>query len=399
MTINNKNSDHEFETQAIRNQLPGTQYKEHSTPIYLSSSFTYDSAEDMAAVFAGEKDDYAYSRYNNPNYSELVSKICSFEKAESGMVCASGMTAVFNSLFAVLKPGDHILSCANIFGPIRSLFTKTLKQWEIETSFFAPKEVNDLDSLVQENTKVLFAETPTNPDLELVDLEKLGRLAKAHDLQFIVDNTFATPYLQNPIDFGAHIVVHSTTKLIDGQGRTCGGVIVGKKDLIEKIFTFAKVSGGTMSPFHAWLLSKSIETLAVRVDRQCENALTLAKWLQAHKLIKNVNYPFLPENPQYKLAKKQMKQGGNVVSFELKGELKEGQKFINAIKLCSRTTNLGDAKTIVTHPASTTHSSLSPEDRAATGIKDTLIRVSVGLENTKDIISDINQALSSCCCS
>ncbi|MHC5352633.1 trans-sulfuration enzyme family protein [Myroides sp. LJL115] len=382
-----------FETNAIRTQTPRTQNNEHSVPLYLTSSFVFDTAEDMRAVFAEEVQKYSYSRYTNPNQSELVDKIVQMEKGESGFAFATGMAGVYCSLFPLLSPGDHIVSCSNIFGSTLSLFNNTFPQWGVETSYFDIHSTDKIKSLITPNTKILYAESPTNPGVDILDLEVLGKIAKEHNLLFIVDNTFATPYLQNPINFGANIVIHSTTKLIDGQGRVCGGVVVGDKDLIHKIYLFARTIGTALSPFNAWVLSKSLETLAVRVDRHCQNALQIAEFLENHPKIEFIKYPFLPSHPQYEIAKKQMKQGGNIVAIGIKGGLQGGRAFLDALQICSRSANLGDSRTIVTHPASTTHAKVSPEDRLAAGITDNLIRLSVGLENAQDIINDLKQAL------
>ncbi|MHC5361156.1 trans-sulfuration enzyme family protein [Myroides sp. LJL110] len=383
-----------FETKAIRTQTPKSQNNEHSAPIYLTSSFVFDTAEDMRAVFAEEVQKHSYSRYTNPNQDELVNKIAQMEKAEAGFAFSTGMAGVYCSLFPLLVPGDHIVSCSNIFGSTTSLFTNLFPQWGVNTNYF---DINDsqtrIESLIKPNTKILFAESPTNPGVDILDLELLGEIAKKHNLIFIIDNTFATPYLQNPIDFGANLVIHSTTKLIDGQGRVCGGVVVGDKPLIDKIYLFARTIGTALSPFNAWVLSKSLETLAVRVDRHCQNAVQIANFLEQHPSIDFVKYPFLPSHPQYQIAKKQMKQGGNIIAFGIKGGLQAGRDFLDKLQICSRSANLGDTRTIVTHPASTTHSKIPVKDRLKAGITDNLIRISIGLENPADIIADLQQAL------
>jgi len=393
MSTTPPNNEFCFETQAIRTQIERSQFNEHSAPLYLTSSFVFDDAENMRAVFADEIVQHSYSRFTNPNQTELVDKICLFEKAEAGYAFATGMAAIYCSLFPLLKTGDHVISCSNIFGSTRSLLSNLFPEWGVTTSYFDVNEIAIVESLIHPNTKILFAESPTNPGVDILDLALLGEVAKKHNLIFIVDNTFATPYLQNPIDFGAHLVVHSTTKLIDGQGRVCGGVTVGNKDLIQKIYLFARTIGTAISPFNAWIVSKSLETLAVRVDRHCENALAIAQFLEKNPNVEFIKYPFLPSHPQYEIAKKQMKQGGNIIAFGIKGGLDAGRNFINAVKLCSCSANLGDSRTIVTHPASTTHSKVPPAEKIATGITDNLIRLSVGLENIKDIISDLDQAL------
>ncbi len=384
-----------FETDAIRTQVARSQHSEHSVPLYLTSSFVFDDAEDMRASFAEEKERNIYSRFTNPNTSELVAKICKMEGAEDGYAFATGMAAVFGTFAALLNSGDHILSARAVFGSTHGLFTKFLPKWNIETTYFDVADLDRFEDLITPNTKVIYAESPTNPGLQVLDLERLGVLAKKHNLVLIIDNCFATPYLQKPIAFGADLVIHSATKLIDGQGRVLGGITVGRADLIREIYLFARNTGPSMSPFNAWTLSKSLETLAVRVDKHCDNAEKVADFLLGHDAVEEVRYPFLPNHPQYEIAKKQMTRGGNVIAFQVKNGLSGGKQFIDAVQLCSRSSNLGDTRTIVTHPALSTHSKLSDEDRLAVDITDGLIRISVGLEHTDDIISDLKQALDS----
>lgn len=383
-----------FETNAIRNQTERSQFSEHSTPLYLTSSFVFDDAEDMRASFAEEKQRNLYSRFTNPNTTEFVNKIVAMEGAEAGYAFATGMAAIFTSFAALLNAGDHVVSCRSVFGSTHAMFTKFLPKWNIETSYFKVDEVDLVESLIQKNTKILYIETPTNPAVDILDLKRIGEIAKKHNLIYIVDNCFATPYVQQPIKFGADLVIHSATKLIDGQGRVLGGITVGKKDLMHEIYLFARNTGPAMSPFNAWVLSKSLETLAIRVEKHAENALKVAEFLEKHPNVKMVKYPFLKSHPQYEIAKKQMSLGGNIVAFEIKGGINAGKTFLNNIKMCSLSANLGDTRTIVTHPSSTTHSKLSEKDRLEVGITDGLVRVSVGLENVADIIADIEQALS-----
>ena len=382
-----------FETEAIRTQMERSQYAEHSAPLYLTSSFVFEDAEELRAAFADEFDRNIYSRFSNPNTQELVDKICTLEGAEEGIAFASGMAAVFASFAALLSSGDHVVSARSIFGSTHSLFTKYFTKWNIETTYFNANTPQEVEAVIQSNTKIIYIETPTNPGLDVLDMEYLSEVAKKNNILLVVDNCFATPYLQKPIEFGADLVIHSATKLIDGQGRVLGGLIVGKSDLINEIRPFFRNSGSALSPFNAWVLSKSIETLAVRLDRHCENALALAKHLENHPKISKVKYPFLTTHPQYEIAKKQMLKGGNIVTFELKEGIKAGQVFLNQIQMCSLSANLGDTRTIVTHPATSTHSKLSLEERALVGITDGLIRLSVGLENIEDIKQDIDQAL------
>jgi O-succinylhomoserine sulfhydrylase len=382
-----------FETLAIRTQTERSQFGEHSTPLYLTSSFVFDDAEDMRASFAEEKEKNLYSRFSNPNTTEFVDKITQMEGAESGYAFATGMAAVFSTFGALLNAGDHIVSARSVFGSTHTLFTKYFPKWNITTSYFDVNNLSEIESLITPNTKILYAESPTNPAVDILDLERLGQIAKKHNLLLVIDNCFATPYLQNPIKFGADLVIHSATKLIDGQGRVLGGAVVGKADLIKEIYLFSRNTGPAMSPFNAWVLSKSLETLAVRVDRHCENALKVAQFLEQEPNVTLVKYPFLKSHPQYEIAKKQMKAGGNVIAFEVKGGIEKGREFLNSLQLCSLSANLGDTRTIATHPASTTHSKLLVNDRLEVGITNGLVRISVGLENVEDIIEDIRQAL------
>ncbi len=390
---NKTRTKNHLETEAIRTQIERSQFLEHSNPLYLTSSYVFEDAEDMRASFADEKQRNIYSRYTNPNNSEFVDKVCRMEGAENGYAFATGMSAVFSTFAALLDSGDHIVSCQSIFGSTQTLFNNILPKWNISTSYFRINEIDRIESLIQPNTKILYAESPTNPAVDILDLKLLGDLAKKHNLIFIVDNCFATPYLQQPIKFGAHLVIHSATKLMDGQGRVLGGVTVGSSELIQKIYLFSRNTGPALSPFNAWILSKSLETLPVRVEKHCDNALKIAEFLEGHDKVNFVKYPFLKSHPQYQLAQNQMKLGGNVVAFEIKGGIDAGRNFLNAIQLLSLSANLGDTRSIVTHPASTTHAKLSEEDRLKTGITGGLIRVSVGLEHTEDIINDLNQAL------
>jgi len=382
-----------FETFAIRTQTERTQFDEHSTPLFVTSSFVFEDAEDMRASFAEEKPKNLYSRFSNPNVTEFTDKIVKMEGAEAGYAFATGMAAIYSTFATLLNAGDHIVSCQSVFGSTHTLFTKYFPKWNIETTYFKAEDAEKVEQYIQPNTKILYLETPTNPAIEVLDLEYFGQIAKKHNLIFIVDNCFATPYLQQPIKYGADIVVHSATKLIDGQGRVLGGVAVGKADLIREIYLFARNTGPAMSPFNAWVLSKSLETLAIRVERHCENALKVAEFLENHPNVELVKYPFLKSHPGYEIAKKQMKLGGNIVAFEIRGGIEGGRNFLNKIKMCSLSANLGDTRTIVTHPASTTHSKLTDEERNEVGITAGLVRCSVGLEHVDDIIADLKQAL------
>ena len=388
-----KKNNNKFETNAIRTQLKRSENLEHSVPLYLTSSFVFEDAEDMRASFTEEKDRNIYSRYSNPNSSEFIDKVCQMEGAESGFAFASGMAAVFSTLAALLDSGDHVLSARSIFGSTHSLFTNFFPKWNIDHTYFKIDALEEIERLITPKTKIIYAETPTNPGVDVLDLEELGKIAKKNNLILIIDNCFASPYLQQPIKFGADLVIHSGTKLMDGQGRVLAGITVGSADLMDKVYRFSRITGPALSPFNAWVLSKSLETLAIRVDRHCDNALKLAEYLEASDKVNWVKYPFLKSHPKYEIAKKQMKAGGCVVAFEVKGGLEAGREFFDSIKLLSLSANLGDSRTIVTHPASTTHSKLSIEERAAVGISDGTVRISVGLEHIDDIIADIAQAL------
>jgi O-succinylhomoserine sulfhydrylase len=382
------------QTDAIRIRTTQTNEMEHSSPLYLTSSFCFDDAESMRAAFADETDDNIYSRFSNPNVQEFTDKICALEGAEAGYATASGMSAVFGSFMALLKKGDHLLSCNSIFGSTHTVITKYLPNYGIDTSYVSATATEaEWESAVTPNTKMIYLETPTNPGLDILDLEMIGRVAKKHNLILNVDNCFATPVNQRPIDFGADLVVHSATKWIDGQGRVLGGVVVGKKELIKNIYLFCRSTGPALSPFNAWLLSKSIETLDVRMERHASNALFIAEALENHTAIATLRYPFLASHPQHAIAKKQMTNGGGIVCFELKGGLEAGKAFLNQLKMLSLTANLGDTRSIASHPASTTHAKLSEAERLAVNITPGLIRISVGLEHRDDILADIAQAL------
>jgi len=388
-----ENKGKKFETRAIRTQMDRSANLEHSSPLYLTSSFVFEDAEDMRASFAEEKERNIYSRYSNPNTSEFIDKVCDMEGAESGFAFASGMAAVYSTLMALLEAGDHVVSCKSVFGATNSLFNNYFPKWNIENSYFDVGDQDSVEGLIRPNTKLIFVESPTNPGVDVLDLGALGSIAKKHGLIFIVDNCFATPYLQQPIKYGADLVIHSGTKLMDGQGRVLAGITVGRADLMDKIYRFSRLTGPALSPFNAWVLSKSLETLAVRVDRHCANALEVATQLEAHPKVSWVKYPFLKSHPRHEVAREQMSAGGSIVAFEVKGGLEAGKKFFDAISLLTLSSNLGDSRSIVTHPASTTHGKLSREDRESVGITDGMVRISVGLEHIDDIMADIRQAL------
>jgi O-succinylhomoserine sulfhydrylase len=380
-------------TKAIRTRSERTYEMEHSSPLFLTSSFTFDNAEDMRAAFADETDDNIYSRFSNPTVKEFVDRVCALEGAEDGFATASGMSAIFASFMALLKQGDHLLSFNAIFGSTHTVITKFLPRFGIEYSYISVNDPDSWEAAIKPNTKMIYLETPTNPGLDVVDIARISEIAKKHNIILNVDNCFATPVGQRPIDLGADLVVHSATKWLDGQGRVLGGVVVGKSELIYDIYLFCRSSGPAMSPFNAWVLSKSIETLDVRMERHSSNALYIAQKLEGHPKINSLRYPFLPSHPQYEIAKKQMFNGGGIVCFELKGGIESGRAFLNNLKMLSLTANLGDSKSIASHPASTTHAKLSEKERNQVNITPGLIRISVGLEHRDDILNDILQAL------
>lgn len=382
------------ETIAIRTQTERTGEKEHSTPLFLTSSFVYDSAEDMAAAFSDENLDVnIYSRFSNPSVDEFIKKVCLLEGAEDGIATGTGMAAVFSTFMTFLSSGDHIVSASAVFGSTHAILTKYLPKFGIDFSYFNMNNPALIESLIKPNTKMLYLETPSNPGLDIIDLSYVAAICKKHNILFVVDNCFATPAVQLPLAFGADLVLHSATKFIDGQGRVLGGVVVGNKELVKQLYLFVRNTGPSLSPFNAWILSKSLETLFVRMDKHAENALKIAKALEGHPALSWVKYPFLSSHPQYEIALKQMKNGGGVLTFEINAGIEGGRTFLNSLKWLSMTNNLGDSRTIASHPASTTHSKLSEEERSEVGITPGLIRLSVGLEHPDDILEDIIQAL------
>jgi len=382
-----------FETKAIRIQTERSQHREHGTPIFPTSSFVFNDAEQMRSLFAGEETGNIYSRFTNPSVREFELKIAALEEVDDAFATSTGMAAVFAVFMTFLKKGDHVLASKALFGSTYNLLNNRLSNWGIKFDFIDPQTPKEWEEKVQSNTKMLFIETPSNPGLEIIDLEKAGQFSKNHQLIFCVDNCFATPYLQQPTKYGSDIIVHSATKFMDGQGRVMGGAIAGSQDLVDEVRSFCRSTGPALSPFNAWVLSKSLETLAVRMDRHCENAISLAKFLESHPEVLKVNYPFLESHPSYQVAIKQMSQGGGLVTFEVKGGLKQGIEFLNAMEMLSLSANLGDTRTIATHPASTTHAKVSEEARLEVGVTNSLIRISVGLEHIEDIIGDIDNAL------
>ena len=383
-------------TKAIRIQTAQSDEMEHSSPLYLTSSFTFENAESMRAAFADETDDNIYSRFSNPTVQEFTDRMCALEGAEAGYATASGMSAVFASFMALLKAGDHLIACNAIFGSTHTVITKYLPRFGIEYTYVNADSADEWEKAIRPETKMIYLETPTNPGLDIIDLELAGSLAKKHNLILNVDNCFATPVIQRPFDFGADLVIHSATKWIDGQGRVLGGIILGKEKLVHDIYLFCRSTGPALSPFNAWVLSKSLETLDVRMERHAHNAAQIAKALEGHPKISWLKYPHLASHPQYRIALKQMKNGGGIVCFELAGGLESGRKFLDSLKMLSLTANLGDTRSIASHPASTTHAKLTEAERQAVNITPGLIRISAGLEYAEDILQDIRQALDQC---
>lgn len=381
------------QTQSIRIQTKRSQYREHSTPLYLTSSFCFEDAAQGKAIFDETLEGNLYSRFSNPSVQEFVDKVCMLENCEEGLATATGMAAVFAGFAAHLKSGDHLVSSRALFGSAHQILTQILSKWGVTHTYLdATAPESDWEAAIQPNTKMIYLETPSNPGLELVDMAMVGRIAKKHNLIYFVDNCFATPIIHTPTDFGANLIVHSATKFMDGQGRVLGGVITGTKELIAPVRFFCRHTGPSMSPFTAWVLSKSLETLEIRMERHCENAIKLAKALEKMEGIVNVKYPHLPSHPQYELAKKQMKAGGAMVTFDLEGGFERVNRFTQKLKIVSISSNLGDSRTIITNPNTTTHSKLPKEDKAKLGITEGLIRVSVGLEDISDLIADFKQA-------
>lgn len=386
-------SSNHFETIAIRDRMNQTEQREHSSPLFLTSSFTFDSAEHGAGLFAGESEGNLYSRFTNPNTSEFAQKLARLEGFQSGIATASGMAAVYASFAALVKSGDHVVASSNLFGNSRYILENILPNMGVSCTLVDADDNEGFEKAIQSQTKLLFIETPANPTLKIADMPFLGELCREKGILFIVDNCFATPYLQRPEIFGANLVIHSATKYIDGQGRVLGGAIVGEDEHVATCYDFIRRTGATLSPFNAWILSKSLETLAIRMDRHCSNAQAVVEFLETHPKIEQVIYPHHPSHPQYELAKRQMNQGGGLVGCVIKGGQQSGARFLNALKMHTLTANLGDTRSIATHPASTTHSRLTSEEQLKAGILPGFLRFSVGLEHHSDILNDIEQAL------
>lgn len=380
------------ETLAIRTQHPTSANREHSVPLYLTSSFVFDDAEQARALFAEEIEGPVYSRYSNPNTDEFVRKLVLLEGAEDGIATASGMSAVFTALASLVSAGDHVVAGRAVFGSTHQLLTRVFPKWGVSHTYVDGGDAAAFAAAITPTTKVIFVETPSNPGLDVIDLAALGTLARERGIPLVVDNCFSTPVLQRPLEFGASLVVHSATKFLDGQGRTLGGAILGDRALVADARFLARHSGPALSPFNAWVLSKSLETLSLRMERHCTNALQVARWLESQPAVRRVRYPHLPSHPQYALAQRQMRWGGGVLTLDL-GSYDAARSVIDGLQLCSHSPNLGDVRTIVTHPASTTHSKLTEEERQRVGITPGLLRISVGLEHPDDVTADLAAAL------
>jgi O-succinylhomoserine sulfhydrylase len=385
-----KNKNKNFETDAVRAGIERSQFGEHSEGLFLTSSFVFKNAQEAAKRFSGEEPGNVYSRFTNPTVKAFEERLASLEGAEQCIATSSGMSAILATFMALCKPGDHVVVSKSIFGTSVQLFNNFLAKWGLNISFVDLPDLNAWEAATTKNTKFYFLETPSNPLTEIVDLKKLSQLAKSKKVKLIVDNCFCTPALQKPIDHGADIIIHSATKYLDGQGRCLGGAVLGKKRLMNEIYTFLRNSGVTLTPFNAWVFLKGLETLKIRMDQQSDNAIKLATYLEKNKNISKVYYPGLKSHPQYSTALAQQSTGGAVLSFVVKGGQKVAWQVINKTKLMSITANLGDTKTTITHPATTTHSRLTQEQRDDAGIDDGLVRIAVGLEHIDDIIADLN---------
>lgn len=385
-----KNKNKNFETDAVRAGIERSQFGEHSEGLFLTSSFVFKNAQEAAKRFSGEEPGNVYSRFTNPTVKAFEERLASLEGAEQCIATSSGMSAILATYMALCKPGDHVVVSKSIFGTSVQLFNNFLAKWGLNISFVDLPDLNAWEAATTKNTKFYFLETPSNPLTEIVDLKKLSQLAKSKKVKLIVDNCFCTPALQKPIDLGADIIIHSATKYLDGQGRCLGGAVLGKKRLMNQVYTFLRNSGVSLSPFNAWVFLKGLETLKIRMDQQSDNAIKLATYLEKNKNIAKVYYPGLKSHPQYNTALAQQSSGGAVLSFVVKGGQKAAWKIINKTKLMSITANLGDTKTTITHPATTTHSRLTQEQRDDAGIDNGLVRIAVGLEHIDDIVADLN---------
>ena len=381
------------ETLAVRAGQERSQFNEHAEALYLTSSYVFESAAQAAARFSGEEEGNVYSRFTNPTVSMFQARLAALEGAEACVATASGMSAILSLVMGLCSAGDHIVASTSLFGATQQLFGTILPRFGVQTTFVSQTDVSAWDAAIRPETRLFFLETPSNPLTELADIPALVAVAKARGIRVAVDNCFCTPVLQRPLELGADLVVHSATKYIDGQGRVLGGAVAGAKVLIDEVLKFLRTAGPTLSAFNAWVLLKGLETLRLRVDAQSANALELARWLESHPKVARVYYPGLPSHPQYLLAQRQQSAGGAIVSFEVKGGRQEAWRVVDHCRLLSITANLGDTKTTLTHPASTTHGRITAEQRAASGITEGLLRVAVGLEAVSDLKSDLERGL------
>jgi O-succinylhomoserine sulfhydrylase len=387
--------EHQLSTKGVRAGTLRSEFQEHSEALYLTSSFVFDNAEQAATRFAGTEEGMVYTRYTNPTVSMFQSRLAALEGAESCVATASGMAAILASVMVHLKAGDHVVCSNAVFGATIQLFSGILSRFGVETTFVSPTKVEEWQKAVKKNTRLFFLETPSNPLTEISDIEKLSAVARQAGALLAVDNVFCTPILQRPLELGADLVIHSATKYLDGQGRVLGGAIAGSKKLVgDPLTAYLRTAGPALSPFNAWVLLKGLETLELRMVAQSAAALELARWLEVHPKVARVHYPGLPSHPQHELAKRQQRAAGSVLSFEVKGGRTAAWHVIDSTKLVSITANLGDVKTTIIHPATTTHGRISPEARAAAGITEGLIRVAVGLEAVVDLQDDLERGLS-----
>lgn len=381
-------------TQGVRAGQVRSQFREHSEALFLTSSFVFENAAQAADGFTGGSGDFVYSRFTNPTVSMFQERLAALEGAEACIATASGMSAILATAMALLKAGDHIVCSNAVFGATVQLFGGVLARFGVQTTFVSQSDVGEWERALRPETRLLFVETPSNPLTEISDIAALAALARRAKAVLVVDNCFCTPVLQRPLELGADLVVHSATKHLDGQGRVLGGAVLGPARIVtEQIFPFLRTAGPSLSPFNAWVILKGLETLRLRVEAQSAAALELARWLEGHRAVERVFYPGLASHPQHALAARQQRAGGAVLSFGLKGGKKAAWRLIDATELVSITGNLGDVKTTITHPASTTHGRISPEARAAAGITDGLVRVSVGLEAVADLQEDLSRGL------
>ncbi len=388
-----ENNSYQPETLAVHAGTVRSQFNEHSEALFLTSSYVFDSAAQAAARFIGEEPGNIYSRFTNPTVTMFEERLAALEGAEQCVATASGMSAILACGMGLLKSGDHIVASRSIFGATVNLFGSIFKRFGVETTFVSATDVSEWTAAVRPNTRLFFLETPSNPLTEVSDIAAIAAVAKKHGALLAVDNCFCTPILQRPFDLGADIVIHSATKYIDGQGRVLGGAVLGSKKVMEPVYQFLRTAGPTMSAFNAWVFLKGLETLKIRMDAHSVNALAVAQWLEAQTNVACVFYPGLPSHPQHALAMKQQKTGGGIVSFEVKGGREAAWRVIDNTRLVSITANLGDTKTTLTHPATTTHARITPEARAAAGITEGLLRIAVGLEAVVDIQNDLARGL------